>query len=105
MLERADAAILIGDPALLALEEHANRFERTGEMLVYHDMAEELHALTGLPFVSAVWGIACSSPLVESIAEGFCPIPRPRQAAGSRRAGRRVVPPAFPSPNRPSAPT
>ena len=30
MLERADAAILIGDPALLALEERSNRFERTG---------------------------------------------------------------------------
>ena len=71
MLERADAAILIGDPALLALEERANRFERTGEVLVYHDMAEEWRALTGLPFVSAVWGTACSSPLVESIAEDF----------------------------------
>ena len=55
MLERADAAILIGDPALLALEERANRFERTGEELVYHDLAAEWHALTGLPFVSAVW--------------------------------------------------
>ena len=72
MLERADAAILIGDPALLALEERANRFERTGEVLVYHDMAEEWRTLTGLPFVSAVWGsTACSSPLVESIAEDF----------------------------------
>ncbi len=58
MLDRADAAILIGDPALLALEERANRFERTGEVLVYHDLAQEWHALTGLPFVSAVWGIA-----------------------------------------------
>jgi chorismate dehydratase len=56
MLERADAAILIGDPALLALEERANRFERTGEELVYHDLAQEWHSLTGLPFVSAVWG-------------------------------------------------
>ena len=56
MLERADAAILIGDPALLALEERANRFERTGEVLVYHDLAQEWHTLTGLPFVSAVWG-------------------------------------------------
>ena len=55
MLQRADAAILIGDPALLALEERANRFERTGEELVYHDLAEEWRALTGLPFVSAVW--------------------------------------------------
>jgi chorismate dehydratase len=58
MLARADAAILIGDPALLALEERANRFERTGEALVYHDLAQEWHTLTGLPFVSAVWGAA-----------------------------------------------
>ncbi len=55
MLQKADAAILIGDPALLALEERANRFERTGEELVYHDLAEEWRTLTGLPFVSAVW--------------------------------------------------
>ncbi len=71
MLDRADAAILIGDPALMALEERANRFERTGEELVYHDLAKEWHALTGLPFVSAVWGIACSRPLDDSIAENF----------------------------------
>jgi chorismate dehydratase len=58
MLQLADAAILIGDPALMALEERANRFERTGEELVYHDLAEEWRALTGLAFVSAVWGIA-----------------------------------------------
>ena len=61
MLDRADAAILIGDPALLALEERANRFERSGEELVYHDLAEEWHTLTGLPFVSAVWGAAAIS--------------------------------------------
>ncbi len=58
MLERADAAIVIGDPALMALEERANRVERSGEELVYRDLAEEWHALTGLPFVSAVWGAA-----------------------------------------------
>jgi chorismate dehydratase len=58
MLQRADAAILIGDPALLALEERANRFERSGEELVYHDLAEEWRALTGLAFVSAVWAAA-----------------------------------------------
>ena len=61
MLDRADAAIVIGDPALLALEERANRFERTGEELIYHDLAEEWRARTGLPFVSAVWGIASST--------------------------------------------
>lgn len=59
MLDRADAAILIGDPALLALEERSNRFERTGEELVYHDIAHEWRSLTGLPFVSAVW---CAAP-------------------------------------------
>jgi chorismate dehydratase len=71
MLQRADAAILIGDPALLALEERANRFERTGEELVYHDLAQEWRTLTGLPFVSAVWGIACGSLLDESVANDF----------------------------------
>jgi chorismate dehydratase len=71
MLQRADAAILIGDPALLALENRATRLERTGVELVYHDLAQEWQTLTGLPFVSAVWGIACSSPLVESVAEDF----------------------------------
>ena len=69
MLERADAAILIGDPALLALEERANRFERSGEELVYHDLAEEWRAVTGLPFVSAVWGTACGNPLDEGVAQ------------------------------------
>ena len=71
MLDRADAAILIGDPALMALEERANRFERTGEELVYHDLAEEWKALTGLPFVSAVWGLAGGRPLDESIYRDF----------------------------------
>jgi chorismate dehydratase len=71
MLQRADAAILIGDPALLALEERANRFERTREELVYHDLAQEWHTLTGLPFVSAVWGIACSGLLDERVGEDF----------------------------------
>jgi chorismate dehydratase len=69
MLDRADAAILIGDPALLALEERANRVERTGEELIYHDLAGEWHALMGTAFVSAVWaaGPACDSALDESI--------------------------------------
>ena len=71
MLDRADAAILIGDPALLALEERANRFERTGEELVYHDLATEWHSLTGLPFVSAVWGAAPSSALDDTVADDF----------------------------------
>ena len=71
MLERADAAIAIGDPALLALEERSNRFERTGEELVYLDLAHEWRALTGLAFVSAVWGAAPSAARDERIAEDF----------------------------------
>jgi chorismate dehydratase len=68
MLDRADAAIIIGDPALLALEERSNRFERTGEELIYHDLAHEWRLLTGLPFVSAVWSLAGSSSLDERVA-------------------------------------
>jgi len=71
MLLRADAAILIGDPALLALEESANRFERTGEELVYHDLAEEWHELTGLPFVSAVWGATGNSSMDKRVTKDF----------------------------------
>ena len=76
MLARADAAILIGDPALLALEEQAKRFERSQEELVYHDLAAEWRAMTGLPFVSAVWGAAPGSLLdgssrAEQIREDF----------------------------------
>ena len=69
MLAKADAAIVIGDPALFALEERSNRFERTGEELVYLDIAREWRNLTGLPFVSAVWGIAPSGPLDERVQE------------------------------------
>ena len=71
MLDRSDAAIIIGDPALMALEERANRFERTGEELVYHDLAQEWRAVTGLPFVSAVWSAARGGLLDESIARDF----------------------------------
>jgi chorismate dehydratase len=71
MLDHADAAIIIGDPALMALEERANRFERTGEELVYHDLAEEWHSLTGLPFVSAVWAAAPHVLDDETVIEDF----------------------------------
>jgi chorismate dehydratase len=71
MLDRADAAILIGDPALMALEERANRYERTGEPLVYHDLAEEWRSLTGLPFVSAVWGVSPAVQTNEHVADDF----------------------------------
>jgi chorismate dehydratase len=57
MLAACDAALLIGDPALLALEERAARELRTGEELLYMDLGAEWNRLTGLPWISAVWGV------------------------------------------------
>jgi chorismate dehydratase len=57
MLAACDAALLIGDPALLALEDRAARQQRTGDELVYLDLGAEWHKLTGLPWISAVWGV------------------------------------------------
>jgi chorismate dehydratase len=57
MLAACDAALLIGDPALLALEDRAARRKRTGEELLYLDLGAEWHKLTGLPWISAVWGV------------------------------------------------
>jgi chorismate dehydratase len=76
MLEIADAAMLIGDPALFALEERQNREERAGETLIYHDVAEEWIALTGVPWVAAVWAIRqaslkASGRTLEEIAADF----------------------------------
>jgi chorismate dehydratase len=57
MLAAADAALLIGDPALLALEDRDAREARSCEELVYLDLGAEWRDLTGLPWISAVWGI------------------------------------------------
>ena len=61
MLADCDAAVLIGDPALLALEDKQARFARTGEQLEYLDLAEEWKRHTGAPWVSAFWGIRAAS--------------------------------------------
>jgi chorismate dehydratase len=57
MLANCDAAVLIGDPALLALEDQASRLARTGEHLEYLDLAHVWKQHTGLPWVSAVWAV------------------------------------------------
>jgi chorismate dehydratase len=61
MLAVADAALLIGDPALLALEDVEARAVRTGERLLYLDLAHEWHGCTGLPWVSAFWALRPSA--------------------------------------------
>jgi chorismate dehydratase len=76
MLALADAALLIGDPALLALEDRDARAARTGEELLYLDLAHEWHSFTGLPWISAVWALrpgalketgACAAELIEDL--------------------------------------
>ena len=57
MLEECDAAILIGDPALLALEDQDARMARTGERLEYLDLGHVWKQHTGVPWVSAVWAV------------------------------------------------
>jgi chorismate dehydratase len=57
MLAACDAALLIGDPALLALEDRAARQQRTGEELLYLDLGAEWRKLTGMPWISALWGL------------------------------------------------
>ena len=57
MLAAADAALLIGDPALLALEDSQARLDRTGETLLYYDVGYEWMQRTGVPWVSAFWAI------------------------------------------------
>ena len=57
MLAKCDAAVLIGDPALLALEDQTARFARTGERLDYLDLAHLWKQHTGVPWVSAFWAV------------------------------------------------
>ncbi len=57
MLEGCDAAILIGDPALHALEDQSARLARTGERLEYLDLAHVWKQHAGVPWVSAVWAV------------------------------------------------
>jgi chorismate dehydratase len=54
MLQQADAAILIGDPALLALESR-EQIEAAVGPCDWFDLAHEWRIRTGLPWVAAVW--------------------------------------------------
>ncbi len=56
MLRSADAALLIGDPALLALEARDQIEQQIGPCL-WIDIAHEWHTRTGLPWVAAVWAV------------------------------------------------
>jgi chorismate dehydratase len=56
MLQQADAAILIGDPALLALESREHIEAAVGPC-VWLDLAHEWRIRTNLPWVAAVWAV------------------------------------------------
>ena len=56
MLQQADAAILIGDPALLALESR-EQIEAAVGPCQWFDIAQEWKTRTGLPWVAAVWAV------------------------------------------------
>lgn len=56
MLPQADAALIIGDPALLALEQRA-AIEAVAGPCTWYDLAEEWHRHTALPWVAAVWAV------------------------------------------------
>ena len=57
MLRVADAAVLIGDPALYAWRDRAARRARTGERLRYLDLGSLWRRATGTAWVSAFWAV------------------------------------------------
>ncbi len=57
MLATADAALLIGDPALLARERRAAIEAAAGAPLLWLDLAQLWRERTGLPWVAAVWAV------------------------------------------------
>jgi chorismate dehydratase len=58
MLQQADAALLIGDPALLALEARREIEAHPGiGPCTWIDVAQEWRRRTGLPWVAAVWAV------------------------------------------------
>ncbi|QMV18075.1 ABC transporter substrate-binding protein [Granulicella sp. 5B5] len=56
MLAAHDAALLIGDPALLA-REHRAQIDAAHPNLLWLDLAQLWRELTGLPWVAAVWAV------------------------------------------------
>ena len=56
MLKQTDAALLIGDHALLALE-HRDAIEQQVGPCQWFDLAHEWHTRTQLPWVAAVWAV------------------------------------------------
>lgn len=68
MLAQADAALLIGDPALLAIESRA-QIEAAAGPCLWLDIAHEWITRTHLPWVAAVWAVRPESLTVVTPAQ------------------------------------
>jgi len=66
MLAQADAALLIGDPALLALEAR-EQIEAAAGPCLWIDLAHEWQTRTGLPWVAAVWAVRPEALIASTI--------------------------------------
>jgi len=89
MLSKADAALLIGDPALLALERSAE-IERACGPCVWVDLAEQWVARTGLPWVAAVWAVRPEALGNSTSAEVLAADLQRSRDSGLRNVGRLV---------------
>ena len=73
MLAEHDAALLIGDPALLARERKEEVdsaiLRQTGERLLWLDLAQLWRELTGLPWVAAVWAVRAEALPAAGVSE------------------------------------
>ena len=94
MLDRCDAALVIGDRALFAAGEPAPR----GSEHTVVDLGTEWAALTGLPFVFAFWAgppredsADIVAALQDSLEEGLARIPEIAREASQGDAGREAL--------------
>lgn len=84
MLREADAALLIGDPALLAVE---NREHIEGQLgpCTWIDIAEQWTTRTGLPWVAAVWAVRPEALTPETAAQLIEDLTQSRDAGLAHR--------------------
>ena len=83
MLGHADAALLIGDPALLAREHRSEIEAAVSVPLLWLDLAELWREATGLPWVAAVWAVRPEA----LVREGVSAQELASDLAASRNAG------------------
>ena len=86
MLREAQAALLIGDAALLALESR-HRIEAEVGPCTWYDLAEQWIAHTGLPWVAAVWAVRPQSFTRQTAAQLIEDLTQSRDAGLSNREG------------------